>query len=256
MSVRTEYPPGTFSWVEVATPDPASTMGFYGSLFGWEPEERPDPDGGAYIFLRKDGRRAAGCYERLDLPAAWVSHVTVADVEFAAARAAQHGGAVVEGPLSYGGDGRMALVADPEGAVLVLWQAGDHVGAEVVNEPGALTWNDLLTHDLRAARTYYQRLFDWTIEEIRQQETTVYAIIRSGERTNAGIMPMAEAHRAQPARWLPYFAVEDVDKAGERADDLGATIFLPPMDVPVGRIAGLVDPQGAVFAVFAGELDD
>jgi uncharacterized protein len=256
MPERTEYPSGAFSWVELATPELGPARDFYTSLFGWEVKDRPDPDGSSYGFFTKGGRKVAGCFQRDGAPPSWLNHVTVEDVDLAAARVAQYGGAVLQGPLGYGEDGRMALIADPSGAALVLWQPGNHHGAEVVNEPGAFTWNDLLTRDPAGARGFFETLLGWQIEEIREGDDIVYAVIRLGDRSNGGIRPMTAGHGDTPPHWLPYFAVEDADRSAQHAEELGAALLFPPTDVPFGRAAGLLDSQGASFALFSGEFDD
>lgn len=145
MGKRDRYAAGTFSWVELATPDPRAAVTFYRSLFGWEAEENPIPEeagGGVYTMLLVDGERVAGLSEQpiaqrdAGVPPNWFSYVTVADADAASARAAELGGTVHAGPFDVMDTGRMAVIADPSGAMFGVWQAGTSIGATLVNEPG------------------------------------------------------------------------------------------------------------------------
>jgi predicted enzyme related to lactoylglutathione lyase len=149
--------------------------------------------------------------------------------------------------------GRMAVFADPHGAALSVWQPKDNIGAGLVNAPGALTWNDLMSPDISASADFYRALFGWEITEIEGSDGQYWSITNNG-RINGGIMPAPDG--GHPA-WNLYFAVEDADAAVAKAGELGGTTIAGPMDVPNGtRFAVLSDPGGAVFSVAAGPLDD
>ena len=151
--------------------------------------------------------------------------------------------------------GRSAVFTDPAGATLCLWQAGENPGAGVVNEPGAMTWTDLVTADADAAGTFYAGLFGWEFEEVEGGRG--YRVIRNGGRPNGGIMPLPpEQAGSTPPNWMPYFGHRDVDALAREVGGLGGQVHQEPFDVLAGRIAVLGDPQGAVFAVWTGPYDE
>lgn len=249
MSTRTSYDPGTFCWVDLSTSDLQAAISFYGALFGWEAEVEETPSGGAYATFRLGGMRVAGAFggKRTE----WLSYVSVTDVEATSARADDLGADVIAGPRDVDGLGRVAYLADPQGATFGVWQPGSVHGAQVVNEPFTLTWNDLVCASAQAAIDFYGALFGWTVRE-GLGDPNVYAVIVNGERTNGGIM----AQRDTPAHWRPYFIVEETDAAAGRIEELGGRVIFGPSAVPAGRIAVALDPQGAIFSVFEGEVDD
>ena len=255
MGERTSYAPGTFSWAELATSDANSAKSFYTALFGWEYEDNPIGDGQVYSMALRDGRHVAALFSA-DEPPHWNCYVTVADVDQAAARAREHGATVLAEPFDVMDVGRMAVIADPTGAALCLWEARSHPGAALVNTPGAMTWNDLVTPDPDGAARFYGALFGWTTQEI--PEAGGYRVITNGERTNGGIMPLDRERMGAetPPNWLPYFGHEDVDRLAGDVEGLGGRLLDGPIRMLQGSIAVLADPQGAVFAVWTGEYDD
>jgi predicted enzyme related to lactoylglutathione lyase len=252
MGERTSYAPGTFSWVELATSDADAAKRFYSTLFGWQYDDNPVGNGQVYSMANLDGQRVAALFAS-EQPPHWNSYVTVASADEAGDRAAELGGTVMAAPFDVLDVGRMAVIADPTGAVLSLWEPRSTIGASRVNTPGALTWNDLVTPDPETAAAFYGSLFGWTTEEM--PNAGGYRIIKNGERTNGGIMPLDPA-REEPASWLPYFGHDDVDRLVEEIGGLGGHVFNGPMRMPQGSIAVLGDPQGAPFAVWTGRYAD
>ena len=189
----------------------------------------------------------AGMYKPAqEQPPAWLLYVTVADAEAAASRASELGGSVPAGPFDVMEAGRMAVIADPTGAVFGAWQARASIGAERVNDPGCLAWCDLATPDLDAAGSFYAELFGWE----RAAVDPAYSLLTNAGNSQAGMRPTQEG---EPANWLPYFTVESTDSVVSRVGDP----LFGPMDVPAGgRIAALRDPAGAVFAVLDGDVND
>jgi uncharacterized protein len=256
MPVRTEYAPGTPSWTDLASPDLAASRGFYGALFGWDFSEEAtgDPDS-PYVMASQDGKVVAGMMKLSPemqaggMPPVWSTYVTVANVEAATAKVKELGGAVLREPMDVMDAGRMSVVADPTGAVFCLWQAKQSIGAEIVNEPVSLTWNELMTPDVATAKTFYDALFGWKGETMEMGGGgPPYTVWMLGEGGIGGAMtpPM----EGMPAFWGVYFAVADCDATVAKATELGAAVLNGPMDVPeVGRMAALVDPQGAAFSV-------
>ncbi|HEY3189993.1 MAG TPA: VOC family protein [Solirubrobacteraceae bacterium] len=254
MGTRTEHAPGTFSWVDLTTSDAAAAKDFYGRLFGWDFEDNEIPGGGTYTMCKVNGDYVCAIPSSTDqAPPHWNSYVTVASADESAAKAKELGANLIEEPFDVMEAGRMALLQDPTGAALCVWEPRQAIGAGRVNEPGCLTWNELQTPDVDAAGSFYRELFAWTTQAMDTGEGPAYHVIRNGERSNGGI---TQAQPGQPASWIPYFAVDGLDGAISATTDGGGEILAGPIPMPQGKIAVLRDPQGAVFALWEGELDD
>lgn len=254
MGERTSYTPGTFCWVDLNTDDQESSKAFYADLLGWEYNDIPLGDGNHYSMARVDGHDVAAI---TPMPPGgevthWNCYVSVADVDATAARAKELGATLIAEPFDVFDSGRMAIFADPQGAILSVWQPRSHIGAGLVNAPGALSWNDLISPDVEASAAFYRDLFGWEIGETPGSGGQYWSITNAG-RLNGGLMPMPPG--GHPA-WNLYFAVEDTDAALARAGELGAATVMGPMDIPNGsRFAIVRDPQNAVFSVGAGPMD-
>jgi uncharacterized protein len=252
MGTRTEHAPGTFSWVDLSTSDAAAAKRFYGELLGWDFEDNEIPGGGVYTMCRVQGAAACALSEQSHVPPHWNNYVTVASADDAVARAKELGANVIEEAFDVMDVGRMGLFADPTGAMLCVWEARRSIGAEVVNAPGALTWNELHTTDTEAASAFYGELFGWSFEEIDTGGGPAYSVIYNGERSNGGMMA---SQSSEPPAWIPYFVVEDLGAALERVEGDGK-LLAGPIPMPNGRIAMASDPQGAVFSLWEGQLED
>ncbi len=255
MGERTSHPPGTFSWVDLQTADQAGAKDFYAALLGWEYDDQDVGDGITYSMAQIDGKSVAGLgpLQGDGMPSHWNCYVTVASADEAAARAAELGANVVAPPFDVMEAGRMAAFADPQGAILSVWEPGQSIGAELVNVPGALTWNDLASADIDASAAFYRDLFGWEIAEIEGSDGGYWSITNNG-RSNGGIMPLPPG--GHPA-WNLYFYVEDADATTAKANELGGGTLIEPTDIPNGtRFAILRDPSGAVFSLAAGPVDD
>jgi uncharacterized protein len=255
MGERTSHAPGTFSWAELATSDADGAKSFYSTLFGWEYDDSPVPGGQVYSMALRDGKHVAAVFSS-DQPPHWNCYVTVASLENTTRRAGELGGRVMAEPFDVMEAGRMSVIADPTGAALCLWEPRDSIGAQLVNVPGAMMWNDLVTPDPEAAAAFYGELLGWTTEEM--PEAGGYRLIRNGERSNGGIVPLDRERMGAdtPANWMPYFGHDDVHRLIEGIGGLGGRVFDGPIRMSEGEIAVLGDPQGAVFAVWTGAYDD
>jgi predicted enzyme related to lactoylglutathione lyase len=251
MSERTSYAPGTFSWAELATSDAAGAKSFYSTLFGWEYQDNPIGEGQVYSMAQRDGRNVAALFSS-EQPPHWNNYVTVASADESARRARELGGKVVAEPFDVMDVGRMAVIEDPTGAMLCLWEARSNPGAALVNQPGAMTWNDLQTTDVPAAERFYGELFGWTTQEM--PESGGYRVIRNGERSNGGMQTLRIG--GVPPHWMPYFGCDDVERLGEQVRDGGGRVLAGPIRMPGGTILVAMDPQGAVFAAWSGTYDD
>jgi predicted enzyme related to lactoylglutathione lyase len=253
MGERTSYAPGTFSWAELVTSDADAAKAFYTSVFGWGYRDNPVGDDQVYSTALRDGKDVAALFTS-EKPPHWNCYVTVESADATAARAAELGATVAAEAFDVMDVGRMAVIVDPVGAALCLWEPKSHIGATLVNVPGALTWNDLITPDPADSARFYGELFGWTTEEI--PGAGGYRVIKNGERTNGGMMPLDRRMGATPPNWMPYFGHQDIDRLLEEVAGHGGQVFNGPMRMPQGSIAVLGDPQGAAFAVWTGEYDD
>jgi predicted enzyme related to lactoylglutathione lyase len=254
MGERTSYPPGTFNWVDLNTDDQEGAKAFYSALFAWQYEDIPIGEGAVYSMARIDGHSVAalGPLQGEGMPPHWNCYVSVDDADASAARAAELGATLLAEPFDVFEAGRMAAFADPQGAVLSVWQPKENIGAGLVNAPGALSWNDVLTPDVEASAAFYRALFGWEISEVEGSDGQYWSITNGG-RLNGGMMPMPPG--GHPA-WNLYFACEDADATIAQAGELGAATVMGPIDVPNGsRFAILRDPSNAVFSVASGQMD-
>jgi uncharacterized protein len=265
MGKRTSYEPGTFSYAELATTDVADAKRFYGGLFGWEFEDVPVPESEPYTVVRMDGDSVAGLalmqeqQRQAGMPPFWFCYITVASADEAAARASELGGNVHADPFDVMDQGRMAVIADPTGAMFGIWEPRSGIGAERVNEPGTLTWNDLATNDVGAASEYYSGLFGWSIDEIDTGDAPAYwSISHDGGAAgrNGGMRELTPEEEGVPPNWAAYFAVESVAGTLAKAQELGGAPLFDPIEVPTGKFVAIRDPQGAVFSIVEGEFDD
>ena len=257
MGERTEHPQGTFSWLDLSTDDHEGAKRFYSELFGWEIEDMPAGDDMTYSMARIDGKDVAAVFKGDGtLPVHWNSYVTVDDLDAWPEKVKAAGGEVMAEPFDVMDAGRMAVIQDPTGAFLNLWEAKENIGAGLVNVPGALTWNDLNTSDPEKAMEFYGELFGWDFQKV-PDDATEYWVIMNGGRSNGGVRPIDNSQPGEvPAHWLPYFACSDVEEARAKVEALGGRTFFGPMQVPQGSFAVVGDPQGGAFALFSGEFDD
>jgi uncharacterized protein len=259
---RTSYETGTFSWVDLSTTDPDAAKRFYAGLFGWELDDMPAGEGMTYTMCRIGGKNVCAISGQIQqereqgIPPHWNSYVTAHDLDQRAGRVADLGGNLVMPPFDVLDVGRMAVAADPTGAFFMMWQPKSSIGAELVNVPGALTWNELGTNDTEAAKRFYADLFGWTYEDMDMNGQGTYSIILVGDQRNGGIRPQTPQEEGVPPNWLPYFAATSVEESGAKVKELGGNVLVPAMHVPAGAFTIVADPQGAVFALFQGEFDD
>lgn len=251
MTDKSAYAPGEPSWIDLATDDVAAAKTFYTTVFGWVADDVPMEDAGGYGMFTLGGRYVGGYQPvRPDQPLAWSVYVAVDDVAKTCEIVAGAGGTVAMGPVDVLTSGRMAVVQDPGGAFLSLWQAGGHHGAQVQDEPGALTWVELTTDDVEAATAFYAEVFGW-VAEASDSGTMEYTELKLGDRSVAGVMPKQPGMPAgMPSYWMPYLQPADLDRTIADATALGAQVMAPKMAIPHGEFAVLTDPRGAAFGLY------
>ena len=250
-----EYAPGTPCWVELSSPDADASAAFYGQVMGWSAiEPGPAEETGGYRMFQQDGKAVGGLMGHMQegQPTAWATYVSVADADETADKVKAAGGSVVVEPMDVMELGRMAFFADPAGAVFGVWQPKAFAGADVVNEPNSLCWNEVLTRDPEAGRAFYPSIFGWAAGRPSfGGAPQSYVVWELDGRPVGGMMEMTDEMFPPevPAHWGVCFAVADCDATAAKAHELGATTTVEPTDMPIGRFAGFIDPQGASFTV-------
>jgi predicted enzyme related to lactoylglutathione lyase len=258
MGERTQYTPGTFCWTDLTTTDQDAAKTFYGGLFGWEAEDMPVGEGAYYSMQRLDGKDVAAIAPQPQMqrdagvPPVWNSYVSVESADAALERAKELGATVHAPAFDVMEAGRMAVIQDPQGAFFMVWQPSRHFGAALVNEPGALVWNELASPNLDASSAFYSSLFGWTVAPF-EGSPEPYLSIKNGDANNGGIRELTSP--GPPSHWLVYFGTEDLDAALEKVEQLGGVKHAGPIDIQIAKIAIVADPQGAMFALYAGQLE-
>jgi predicted enzyme related to lactoylglutathione lyase len=273
MLERDGYLPGVPCWVDTTQPDPEAAVTFYSGVFGWEFEDVMPPGApGKYFIARLRGGDVAAVGsqpEGAPPMATWNTYVWVESADEAAAKVLDVGGHVVTEPFDVMNAGRMAVVTDPEGAAFCLWQAKEHKGARIVNEPGSLNFNGLNSYDTEGAKAFYGAVFGWETlglgggaeiwrlpgygDHLEQSDPGLRKrMAESGapegfEDAVATLNPIADDQPHVPAHWSVTFADDSADATAERAAELGGQVVVPPFDAPWVRMTVITDPQGATF---------
>jgi predicted enzyme related to lactoylglutathione lyase len=252
MPEMTSYAPGTPSWVDLGTPDPAEAARFYGGLLGWTIEEGA-ADAGGYRMCLLDGKPVAGLGPQMnpDMPPWWTTYVTVANADETAAAIREAGGSLFVEPMDVLDAGRMAVAGDSTGAVFSIWEPRAHISAAIVNDPNSFCWNELTTRRPVESIAFYDAVFGW--EAHTSEGPMEYTEFQVGGRSIAGMTVMeGDSWPAElPNHWMVYFAVADADASVAKATELGGSVSVPPTDIPLGRFAMLHDPQGTAFSILA-----
>ncbi|GAA2722717.1 MULTISPECIES: VOC family protein [Streptomyces] len=250
--VRGPYVPGTPCWVDLVVPDQREALDLYGDLFGWQGEPGP-PETGGYAVCTLRGKPVAGIMTAMTAeggskpPPSWTTYLAVEDAEAATRTISSGGGTVLYDCMDVLDLGRMAVVADSTGAVFGLWQAKEFIGSQVVNEPGAVVWNELNTADPDTAARFYQQTLG--LSAAPMEEVEGYFSLQAAGRVVGGMQDLQNSPPGSPSHWLTYFSVDDTDSTADALVRAGGSVLKPPFDMVAGRMAVLRDPQGAVFAV-------
>ncbi|MGY1809794.1 VOC family protein [Blastococcus sp. SYSU D00669] len=248
MSTRTSpWPAGMPCWADLTVPDVPAATAFYGAVLGWSFDE-PSAEFGGYVIGQVGGAAAAGVgpQQQPGVPPAWTLYLASDDVDATAAAITAAGGTLLLPPGDVGPLGRLCVAADPSGAVFGVWEHGTHIGAGVVNEPGALSWDDLRSTDPTAATAFYATVFGWTTQPLEMAGPDYALFHRPGDPAPmGGIGGMMGAPEGTPSHWLVYFG--DADAAVASAERAGGAVLARPFDTPYGRMAALADPAGAAF---------
>lgn len=248
------YRPGTPCWTDLAAPDQQAALDFYSRVFGWSGRIGP-PERGGYSICEAGGLPVAGISaaeppgEGPPPPTVWTTYLSVADAEATVRAVVTAGGQTVMPVTDVMNLGRTAVLADPTGGVFGIWQPRDFAGAGLVNEHGAMIWNELNTTDRPAASAFYRAALGIDSAPMEDGGETYFSLLADG-REVGGMQAMPEGVPAgTPSHWLVYFAVEDADRTAATATAAGGSVLKAPFDMVAGRMAVLADSQGAPFAV-------
>jgi uncharacterized protein len=251
MPVRSSYVQGTPNWVDLQTTDQQAAKGFYAALFGWTYDDQPMPQGAVYSMAKLgDHYVAAIAPQSPELAAAgappmWNTYLAVDSVDDAVAKVGAARGQVAMRPFDVMDAGRMALVLDPGGAAVAFWQANQHIGATLVNEPGTVIWNELITADPSVTK-FYEQVLGLTTATV-DMGTGEYRMFQVDDQPVGGAT--APQMKGVPNHWQVYFAVADADATAADINKRGGSILAQPFDTPAGRMAAALDPQGAAFSI-------
>ncbi|HSN02412.1 MAG TPA: VOC family protein [Acidimicrobiales bacterium] len=252
MSTRDHAIMGNPCWIDLMTTDVDTARTFYSELFSWEAGEASSEFGGYFMFTR-DGAPIAGAMPIEPggpIPNVWSTYLAVTDVAEAVARA-EAAGATVAAPVVQIADlGAMAVLIDPVGAAIGLWQPIQFQGFSVIDEPRAPRWFELHARDHDRAVTFYREAFSWDTREMSGETHLRYTTANNGDEGFAGLMDaVGELPEGVPSYWLVYFGVENVDASLEIVRARGGAVLSPAVDTPFGRMAGVADPSGAIFTI-------
>lgn len=240
------YLAGAPCWTDCSCSDVDKAAEFYRDLLGWDVPEG-DPAFGGYRNASVGGKSVAGLMGQMEPgPVVWSTYFKTDDSAATAALVVEHGGSVMFPPTEVGPLGKMAILVDPTGAVFGTWEPAIHTGSQVMNDPGARCWSELITTDVDAASAFYKSVFGWELGGSPE-----YVEVKVGGQSVAGIMPKSETMPAEmPSNWGVYFSVAHLDASVGKAAVLGATILLDAMEIPdTGTMAVLLDPNGAPFNI-------
>lgn len=252
MPKRTSYHRGTPNWVDLQTSDQEAAKTFYAGLFGWTYDDQPMPQGPVYSMAQIGQDNVAAIAPQppemasAGAPPMWNTYIAVDSVDDAVAKVEPAGGQVAMPPFDVMDAGRMAFVLDPGGAAVGLWQANQHIGATLVNEPGTVGWNELVTADPAASVGFYQQVAGMTTSVMEMGDGKYMLFEVNGQMVGGTTPPPMPG---TPNHWHVYFMVAGADAAAAKADELGGSVLVAPFDTPAGRMAVLHDPQGAMFSI-------
>ncbi|MGH3980067.1 MAG: VOC family protein [Pseudonocardiaceae bacterium] len=250
MPIRTDpWPAGTPCWVDLAVPDVAAATQFYAAVLGWTYSDTGE-EYGHYQMCQRDGRSAAGIgpSQQEGQPPVWTTYLASDAVDTTAKQITENGGTLLVEPFDIPKSGRLCVALDPQGAAFGVWQAGEHIGAEIYNEPGSLVWNEAAVPDPDAARQFYSAVFGYSYQPVDGAGSGYTTFHREGDPLG-GMGGLENAPAGAPPHWMAYFVVDDADVAVAAATERGATVLSGPFDTPYGRMVMITDPQGATFAI-------
>ena len=247
-----KHAPGNVTWIDLMSGDPEGSRRFYGSLFDWS-FEIGGPESGGYAMCKLGGKNVAGIGGKppgAEMPTAWTPYLATDDLDRTIAKVKEAGGQVPMGPMDVMEEGRLAIMMDPTGGALGLWQAKRHNGMQRLAETGTFAWTELNTRDMKKAADFFGAVFGYEAKKMEgpMEYTTLH---QPGETTPVcGLLQMNEQWPKEvPPHWMVYFAVDDLDASLKKVAELGGKTCVPPFDTPYGRISVIEDAQGGTLTL-------
>jgi len=241
--------PGKFVWFELLTRDAKKAQAFYGEVLGWS--VRAFPMGRASYDMIYVGDTMIGGYsapQNDSQRSQWISYVSVEDVDQTAKAATAAGGQLLEAPNDIPSAGRVARIADPQGAEISPFTKATDDPPDADATQGHFFWNELHTTDPNRALAFYEKVLGFSHRAMDMGPGGTYHVLSRGGVDRGGVTSHLPA--GVPPHWLPYVYVDDPDGTLSRAKKLGATIPVGPEDIPgIGRFGVVLDPGGAALAV-------
>ena len=254
------HKPGTFCWLDMATTDIEEAKKFYNEIFGWDAVPSGMEDGSEYTMFNMNGKNVAAMYllmkeqKDMGIPPHWMSYIACDQVEAILEKVKANGGNVISEIFEIPEVGRGAMIQDPEGAVVGLWQADKHIGMSYKNIPNSLSWVEHASHGNPATIAFLENVFSWTSNTQKFGDTD-YTTFFAGEEAVAGLYVMPAEMHSLPCHWLPYFMVANIDETLNKSEKMNGKILMPKMFIAgVGHFAVIQDPQGAVFGAIQSEM--
>jgi len=245
------------AWVDLSSTDPEASRAFYSKLFGWKVDVNPDPQYGGYALAKIGGKDVAGIgpKQMAEQPSAWTVYIGASDADEIAKKAQAAGGTVIVPTIQVGDQGKMAIIQDPSGGAIGIWQSQNMTGAQIKDAPNTMGWAELSSRGVEKARPFYKKLFGWGEKTTPPAgDNPEYTEFQLEGKSVAGAMEMNPmVPKEVPSYWLVYFNVDDVDKAFKKTIDAGGKEMVSPQDMPGGRFAIVSDPQGAAFGLLKME---
>src|SRR3954470_4959852 len=275
MNPRETYPPGVSCFIDTERTDVDAAMAFYGGLFGWSYKDVAPSGAPRFALAQLKGLDVAGIAAASNGGAAapaWNTYISVESADDIVGKVEAAGGRTLLAPTDFGKAGRMAIFADPEGAVFRVWQARKAAGSELVNAPGAWNWSDLESRDIPAAKAFYSAVFGWEYQDVDfgNGPSAMIRVPGYGDHLEALTPGTLASHKELgapdgfshaigwmqppappdgPVRWVVTFSVADADDTAARTRSLGGSVLVEPFDVPYVRMAVIRDPDGVTFAI-------
>ncbi|HLJ83540.1 MAG TPA: VOC family protein [Candidatus Eremiobacteraceae bacterium] len=252
MKIIRKYRPGEMCWTDLGTPDFAGAKKFYRAIFGWTAKDLPMGPGFDYAMMRVKGKKVCVLYgmpedqRAAKVTPLWLPYVSVANVAATVKKARAAGGKIIVQPRDVK-EGSMAVIKDPAGAAIGLWQAGSHAGATISKTPGAVCWHDLNTPKAGIAAKFYAKVFGWkwSAKDVSGKKYTTFQL---GKQSACGMWPIPM--KGLPPSWVTHWQVTDCAKLVTKVKRLGGRVVMGATAVPgVCRFAILKDPKGAVFGI-------
>lgn len=249
MPTYESHPHNTISWIDLSCTDLDQSLELYSELMGWTTFNDGETP---YWIFQNDGSAVGGAMaltpEMGEMPQAWSLYVSVEDADATIAAVTAAGGSVMQPPFDIPDGGKIAVIADPAGAAICLFEGIAENGLGQIDEPGAPCWFDCMSRDVAAAEAFYTSVFGWSGAPM--PGPMPYTVFSQGDRAICGMMAMPEQMPAEvPSYWYPSFSVPDANAAVAKMTERGGQVLMAPGDTPFGRAASLQDPWGAVFNV-------